>query len=442
MKYKFCSLFLVVIYLLSTSAVSADSSNISGLVFTNQEQVVKPGEVSGEIKVQTQNSSGVSESVSETNDVIFTSTSPTGEFLNSSGNVVTKTMSKNTSSRTFYYKDSTLGVFDITVTITGRESGVVFVATQSITISNSVDTGGGDTSTTATTTSSTSNSQTLSAHSSTQTITYVVQKVAPKADAGRYRLTTTNSPVEFDAVLEGFDDGLRASYEWSFGDGKLDEGKLVKHLYKFSGSYVVILNVHSNNHDAVSRTEVTVVDPDIHITNTQPGADGYIELTNNSEYEVNIQDWGVKDSYHELFFPKDTIVKSKTSIKFPFESNGEVAFLYPDGTLVDDMKPLAIADVAYSEPTREEIELAKVKVAQQFALEKRRLSSVNALNSETLNTEISNSGLSIVDDEVSVSETEPTSIIDSLDTEEKSDDSSFLAAPVRMFSFIKNFLTK
>ena len=62
------------------------------MVFTNDARTVKPGVISEEIIVQTQNDSAVAEKVDETNDVTFTSTSATGEFLSGTGNAVSKTM--------------------------------------------------------------------------------------------------------------------------------------------------------------------------------------------------------------------------------------------------------------------------------------------------------------------------------------------------------------
>lgn len=441
MKHTFCSLFLL--FLLLPRLTFADSANISGLFFVNQEQIILPNELSNEIKVQTQNISGTSESVSETNDVMFSSTSPTGEFLNSSGNVVTKTMSKNTSSRTFYYRDSALGTFDITVTITGRETGVTFTATQSVTVSNDVedsDTGSNESATTTITSSS--NNQTLSAHSSTQTITYIVQKITPKVDAGRARLATTKSPIEFEANTEGFENDTRIHYEWTFGDGKSETGKIVRHSYNFPGIYVVILNATGSVHRAVSRTEVTVVKPDVHIVGIQSGIDANVELINNSDYEINIQDWRLKNDKNEFIFPHDTIIKPKTSIKFQFDNSGQVALLYPDGSEVDHVteKP---EQVSYNWPTKEEIEIAKAKVTAQFAREEQQNFENHSLNSETLNTEIlGTQGKSDLSDSVLKSSNRTSSIIDSLNANKSEDQSGLLATPLKFFKSIGDFFTK
>ncbi len=100
--------------------VLGDSNNITSLVFTTNPQTAAVNTSSQAITVQTENSAGTAEKVSETNDVTFTSTSATGQFLNSTGGAVSTTMSTNTASRTFYYEDSTAGTYTITVTIKGR----------------------------------------------------------------------------------------------------------------------------------------------------------------------------------------------------------------------------------------------------------------------------------------------------------------------------------
>lgn len=447
MKQKFCSLFSVYLFLCVPLVAFGDTSNINGLVFTNQEYSLKTGEISGELKVQTQNALGSAESVSETNDVTFISSSATGEFLNSSGNPVTKTMSKNTSSRTFFYRDSTEGVYQITINIKGRDTGKAFEASQHITISNSSsgNSGSGSTSTTtsntatttqntATTTPSSSNeTQILSAHSNTQTITYVVDIPELKADAGRRRLTTTESPIEFEAESSGVENWLgNVQYVWSFGDGATESGKIVSHTYHFAGDYVVILNVTGNNKRAVSRTEVKVIDPNVTILTIQRGQNGYVELLNNSPYEVNIQDWKITSGSDEMILPKDTIIKANSSVKFSFgflTEGGEVSLVYPRSTMggVADVSP-----ISYVEPSREDIERAKAKVAKEFALQNKL---DNPVESESLDS--SNS----TEETVNPDPGHP-SIIEKLDTAKQNDSSSFLASPYKLFSIFKNFFTK
>jgi hypothetical protein len=274
-------------------------------------------------------------------------------------------------------------------------------------------------------------------------VTYVLDNPGLKADAGRHRITTTNVTIEFEANISGLAGNV--SYDWSFGDGTTGVGKIVNHNYLFSGDYVVILNVNNGVNKAVSRTEVKVVSPRVVIGDTQIGTNGFVELKNTSQYEVNIQSWKIKSGSGELVFPRDTIIKSNASVKFPFKfvdgSSGEVSLLYGDNIVADSSGVPSSLTTAYVEPTREEIELAKAKVARQFALENSQISSNSpilnppALNSETLNTEIS------AENSIRTA-TSSSSIIDSLDTAKGDDNSSLLASPFKVFQFLKNFFTK
>ena len=122
-------LFLLFFPLFGVHFAFAETDSLTKLVFVTEEQFVKTGQISAEIMIQAQNANSEAEKVSETNDIEFKTTSSTGEFLNATGNPVTTTMSKNTSSRTFYYKDSSEGTYTLTVVIKGRKTEKSYVRT-------------------------------------------------------------------------------------------------------------------------------------------------------------------------------------------------------------------------------------------------------------------------------------------------------------------------
>ena len=99
--------FLIIYTLVLCQVAYADS--VTQFVFTTEPQTVGLGVPSETITVQSQNSAGTSENITETTDIVFTSTSVTGQFLSTSGNPVTLTMSKNTANKNFLYQDSTSG---------------------------------------------------------------------------------------------------------------------------------------------------------------------------------------------------------------------------------------------------------------------------------------------------------------------------------------------
>lgn len=111
---------------------------VSQFVFVTSEQTVGLNVMSKAITIQSQNSGGLLEAVTETTDILFESSSPTGKFVGSGGKVASKTMSKNTARRTFYYIDSTPGTYTLTVKTTGRTSKKTFSLQQNIVVRDEV----------------------------------------------------------------------------------------------------------------------------------------------------------------------------------------------------------------------------------------------------------------------------------------------------------------
>lgn len=128
--------FVFILFIFPLSLVLANTINLFS--FTTDSQVVLPDTLSKPITIQAQSSFGVPESVSETFDLSLLSSSPTGLFLGSTGKPVSKVVSKNTTNRTFYYKDSSVGNFTITLLAVGRDSKKSFTAIQNIVIGEKV----------------------------------------------------------------------------------------------------------------------------------------------------------------------------------------------------------------------------------------------------------------------------------------------------------------
>src|SRR3989344_324760 len=255
--------FLFVLSLLVLLPVITHAQ-VSKIVFTTESQIIKPGELSGPITIQTQDSCGNLYQTPETIDLEFTSTSATAEFLGSTCNPVTKTMNTNTANRTFYYRDSMEGNSTITINATGRTSGNIWGANQTITISNSVSTSTSTTTNQTTTTTSTpsptnNSPSTTSGHYSATPVTYLDPSVKFEAGAGRNRLSTVGVPIEFKADTTS-EHTKNSSFKWSFGDGSMTNGPLVTHSYAYPGEYVVVLSVTAlDGKGAVSRTNVKIV---------------------------------------------------------------------------------------------------------------------------------------------------------------------------------------
>ncbi len=297
--------FLILIALI-TPCFSAASS-VYKISFTTEERSVKPGELSSAITIQTQDSSGSLVQTPETLDLEFESSSPTGEFLGSSGNPATKTMSKNTSNRTFYYKDSSAGTFLIKVTATGRDTGEVWSVEQNIIVSDSAtDQNDGNGEVLSASTENSLSSTSGSSQPKNGTVSALLEVYA-----GPNRLTAPGSPINFQAqVKKNGSANQSLKFYWSFGDGHVANGEIVSHTYKYPGEYAVVLNAKSGNVFATSRLKVLVSKPEIIIEDN----DDYLLIKNNSNSEVNLFNWKIVFNGFGFVFQPDTIVLAKSSI--------------------------------------------------------------------------------------------------------------------------------
>ena len=296
-------------------------AQVSKIVFTTEPQVIKPGEISGTITIQLQDSTGSSYQTAETVDVEFLSTSTSGEFLSpNSESTVTKTISMGSANKNFRYRDSMNGTFVMTVKATGRTSGDIWSANQTITISDSASTSA----TTAATTEETaatsppssnqgsSSSGSSSAHYSAAPLSSL--KILPgfEVSAGRDRLGTVGSPLEFK-VETNIEYTNNSIFVWNFGDGREGGGEIVSHTYMYPGEYVLMLNVAGPRGKAVSRINIKIVSPELAITNVSRER---IEIANNSKSEVSLFGRALVTKDKVFAFPRDTIIKAGQKISF------------------------------------------------------------------------------------------------------------------------------
>src|SRR3989344_17170 len=308
--------FLLALFLLLMLPVIS-YAQVSKIVFTTEPQTVKPGEISGTITVQLQDSAGSSYKATETVDVEFLSSSASGEFLSpSSENAVTKIISTGSANKNFRYRDSTKGTFTLTVKATGRTSGEVWNANQIITISDSAS------ASTTTEESSTANSTSVNQSSSSSglssshygAVSLSSLKTLPgfEVSAGRDRLGVAGSPLEFE-VETNLEYKNNSVFVWNFGDGSEGVGDVVSHTYLYPGEYALMLNVSGPKDKAVSRANVKIINPDFAITHA---SNERVEITNNTKNEASLFGRVLVAGGKIFAFPKDTIIKSGQKISF------------------------------------------------------------------------------------------------------------------------------
>lgn len=373
-KYS-SSLFSIGLLISLLFFVLADNvfASVDKVVFVSEIQNLDIGQISGPIKIQTEDQSGATTTASET-IYLNLSTSGDGEFSSNkdtwkkivtlSSNFSTSSIyiSSGNSSRSFYYKGFTDGQHKITVSAKSK-SGIVFDNIEQIinigtlplvicssftysewgTCSSNIQTRTVLTSIpsnctegspvllqsctitsipipTTSSTTSTSNTITViktriiyvSSHSGTEDLSDYEEKTLFEAKAGRERVTSVGSPIEFDAKYTLLQkDQCTPIFNWSFGDGLEAVGKKVTHTYKYPGEYLVVLNGSCGGYNSISRTIVRVITPNITFLGF---LNGDVEIINNAKTEINIGFWKIKGLQRDFIFPQDTIIGANNKI--------------------------------------------------------------------------------------------------------------------------------
>lgn len=157
---------------------------------------------------------------------------------------------------------------------------------------------------------------------------------------------------------------------WSFGDGGSEEGRSVMYVYHFPGEYMVILEGAVLEESASDRVRIKVIPPALKISDFKSGEEGFVEITNSSEYELSLGSWMLKSGAATYSVPKNTVILPKSSIKFSSRvtgvSSGLPELLYPNGSpasvFAPPTSPAAPAPPASKSPKSSPLSPAKSQV--------------------------------------------------------------------------------
>jgi len=328
--------------------------------------------------VQSQDDGGESCHVNETLRLSFESTEG-GSFTSQTGNPIQAWISSNSANRNFYYENGTSADYILTIKAgygTVDNWDVLFIATkdssddfdEDITTTPGIE----ETTTTNTTASNTSTNITSSVHYSSSPVTNISKASELLVGAGRDRLGSVGSPLEFKAEVN-FDYTRNTIFKWNFGDGTERVGDVLNHTYEYPGEYVVVLNASLPQGQAVARVSVKIINPELLITTASPEK---IEIRNDSKNEVNLFGRALVSGEKAFMFPQDTIIKPGQSISFSSRISG-LTPLGPYGTSL-----LVIGEKRNQLDLAKEIEEQKAeKIAHlqnQISLLKQQMASVSA----------------------------------------------------------------
>lgn len=173
--------------------------------------------------------------------------------------------------------------------------------------------------------SSESTSQTSTSGTREQQTSPVLQpeSILPRfrADAGEDQEGVAGAPVSFFGRVFGYtNEPLEGGrFLWSFGDGSSAEGRSVAHAYQFPGTYIASVSVSSGYESASDYARITIVPNSVFISELMSGPDGFFELANSGDRDVDIGLWAVVNerSGNRMAFPERTIIPAGIAVAFP-----------------------------------------------------------------------------------------------------------------------------
>ena len=181
-----------------------------------------------------------------------------------------------------------------------------------------------------------------------------------------------------DVVLEGKAYGFKkeplenAIYLWTPGDGSSKEGKNIRHIYKYPGNYIAVLNVSSGDVSASDRINIKVVPNELRIIETKSE---FIKLKNKSGVILDISGWFLRAGGSVFKFPdyslvavnSELIISSDVSkLKFA-DNNFSAELLYPNGSVAFSYLPAGEAGLPVSFSSSSSISKPKEIISSQPA---------------------------------------------------------------------------
>jgi len=132
-------------------------------------------------------------------------------------------------------------------------------------------------------------------------------------------------PLDIENGVLGYsNENIRVGrYFWNFGDGDSLEtisSEKFSHTYYYPGEYTITLDYYLRTSfltgvpDAINKITVKVLPLTVSISNVGDEKDFFVELTNNSDYDVDISKWILSSSSRSFIFPRNSSIPAKNKI--------------------------------------------------------------------------------------------------------------------------------
>src|SRR3989344_5215153 len=120
-------------------------------------------------------------------------------------------------------------------------------------------------------------------------------------------------------------------YFWNFGDGDFREVKVTSwdkftHTYFYPGDYLISFEYYPDHFadvpDASEKINIKVIEPKISISRVGDAGDFFVELANNTSYEVDISGWLLSSNSRSFIVPKNTVIGANKKIIISGRTSG------------------------------------------------------------------------------------------------------------------------
>lgn len=175
-----------------------------------------------------------------------------------------------------------------------------------------------DTQESSTTTSNASTSSTSSAPKEIP----IIYKIATKIIAPR--IVTAGIPFDIDHLTTGIhkEKITTGKFVWNFGDGRqkqLSVSDPFNYTYDYPGEYVLTLSFYDSSFntkpDAIDRLTIKVIPSGVVISSVGTYIDPFVEIENNSNYEMSLNKWIMKGSVHSFLIPEGMVILPNKKLK-------------------------------------------------------------------------------------------------------------------------------
>ena len=184
---------------------------------------------------------------------------------------------------------------------------------------------------------------------------------------------------EFNAETQGLK-GYELKNErivWNFGDGEVAEGSKVLRMYRYPGTYKVVVDVSSAEYSASATAVVDVHDAELEIVEY---TSDYVKIKNVSGVEIDLSGWILARVEKSWRFPKNSFILAHGTVTYTYPGVALVppGLFYPSGVAVPLLKPTAtpaesrVVATVHSAPKEEiapalkPLEIKQIKVNSVF----------------------------------------------------------------------------